>query len=138
MGVSGTKREVTSIDYSNYQSKVKFNNGKDNYAVMLNDGSLKWSVAGIFEAKTLTGFVVEYDETAKCTVTYDANGGVNTPNEQIGEAGSKIAVSETVPVLMGAKFAGWATESDAAEAEFKSGEKITLTENVTLYAVWSK
>jgi len=138
LGVNGTKREVTASDYTNYSKKVKFNSGKENYAVMLNDGTAKWSVAGIFEAKTLTGFVVEYDETAKCTVTYDANGGVNTPNEQIGEAGSKIAVSETVPVLMGAKFAGWATESDAAEAEFKSGEKITLTENVTLYAVWSK
>ena len=138
LGLSGTKREVTAPDYSNYAKKVNYNSGKENYAVMLNDGTAKWSVAGIFEAKTLTGFVVEYDEVVKYTVTYDANGGVNTPNEQIGDAGARIVVSETDPVLMGAKFIGWATESNAKEAEYKSGDKITLTGNVTLYAVWSK
>ena len=138
LGVSGTKREVTALDYTNYDSKVKYNSGKENYAVILNNGSAKWSVAGIFEAKTLTGFVVEYDETAKYTVTYDANGGLNTPIEQIGEAGAKIAISETVPELKGSEFLGWALESDAKEAEFKSGEKVTLTDNITLYAVWDK
>ena len=138
LGVSGTKREVTSTDYSNYQSKVKFNNGKDNYAVMLNDGSLKWSVAGIFEAKTLTGFIVEYDETEKCTVTFDANGGLNTPNEQIGESGAKIVISDTQPTLKGAKFLGWSEDKDSEKAEIKSGDKITLSENITLYAIWSK
>ncbi|MBE6751254.1 MAG: hypothetical protein E7556_01880 [Ruminococcaceae bacterium] len=138
LGVNGTKREVTSIDYSNYQSKVKFNNGKENYAVMLNDNSAKWSVAGIFEAKTLTGFIVEYDETEKCTVTFDANGGLNTPNEQIGESGAKIVISDTQPTLKGAKFLGWSENKDSEKAEIKSGDKITLSENVTLYAIWSK
>ena len=138
LGVSGTKREVTSVDYSNYQSKVKFNGGKENYAVMFNDGTARWSVAGIFEAKTLTGFIVEYDETEKCTVTFDANGGLNTPNEQIGESGAKIVISDTQPTLKGAKFLGWSQDKDSEKAQIKSGDKITLDENVTLYAIWSK
>jgi hypothetical protein len=138
LGVNGTKREVTSIDYSNYAKKVKYNTGKDNYTVMLNDGSSEWTVAGIFEAKTLTGFIVEYDEATKYTVTYNVNGGVKTPNEQICEAGSKVVVSTTKPTLVGAKFLGWATESDAQEPQFKSGEKITVSEDTILYAVYSK
>ena len=138
LGVCGTKREVTTIDYSNYAEKVKFDNGKENYAVMLNDGSANWSVAGIFESKTLTGFVIEYDETVKHTVTYDANGGVNTPNEQVAEDGIKLALSEITPEMQGAEFLGWATKNNAKEADFNSGEKISVTENMTLYAVWSK
>ena len=138
LGVSGTKREVTTLDYSNYLKGVKYNSGKENYAVMLNDGSAKWSVAKIFEAKTLTGFVIEYEAAKKYTVTYDSNGGVNTPNEQIVEEGVKLAVSETTPELQGAEFLGWATKSNAKEAEFHSDEKISVTENITLYAVWSK
>ncbi len=138
LGVSGTKREVTSTDYSNFQSKVKFNSGKENYMVMLNDGTAKWSVAGIFETKTITGFIVEYDETEKCTVTYDANGGLNTPNEQMGECGTNIVISEAKPTLKGAKFLGWSQYKDAEDAQFKSGDRITLDENVTLYAIWSK
>ena len=138
LGVSGTKREVTSTDYGNYQSKVKFNSGKENYAVMLNDGTARWSVAGIFETKTITGFIVEYDETEKCTVTYDANGGLSTPNEQMGECGTNIVISEAKPTLKGAKFLGWSQYKDAEDAQFKSGDRITLDENVTLYAIWSK
>lgn len=136
LGVCGTKREVTTIDYSNYAEKVKYDNGKENYAVMLNDGSAKWSVADIFESETLTGFIIEYDETLKHTVTYDANGGINTPNEQIGEAGAEITISETIPELQNAEFLGWSTKKNAKEADYHSGEKISVTENMTLYAVW--
>ena len=138
LGVNGTKREVTTLDYTNYQKGVKYNSGKENYAVMLNDGSAKWSVAKIFEAKTLTGFVIEYEAEEKHTITYDANGGVNTPNEQVVVDGEKLAISETTPELQNAEFLGWATKSNAKEAEYHSGEKISVTENMTIYAVWSK
>ena len=138
LGVSGTKREVTNIDYSNYKSKVSFNSGKENYTVMLNDGSAKWSVAGIFESKILTGFIVEYEETEKCTVTYDANGGKNTPIEQVGEAGATVIISETTPTLKGAKFLGWSEDKAAKEAGFTAGDRISLNKNVTLYAIWSE
>ena len=138
LGVSGTKREVTTLDYTNYQKGVKYNSGKENYAVMLNDGSAKWSVAKIFEAKTLTGFVIEYEAEEKHTITYDANGGVNTPNEQVVVDGVKLAISETTPELQNAEFLGWATKKNAKEADYHSGEKISVTENITLYAVWAE
>ncbi len=138
LGFSGTKREVTAPDYTNYVSKVSYNSGKENYTVILNDGSAKWNVADIFEMKTLTGFVVEYDETVKFTVTFDANGGTNTPIEQIGEIGTDITVNETTPEKKGAEFLGWSYNKDSEKADVKSGEKITLREDVVLYAVWSK
>ena len=96
------------------------------------------AVAKIFEAKTLTGFVIEYEAEEKHTITYDANGGVNTPNEQVVVDGVKLAISETTPELQNAEFLGWATKSNAKEADYHSGEKISVTEDMILYAVWSK
>lgn len=138
LGVNGTKREVTNIDFSNYKSKLSYNSGKENYAVMLNDGTAKWSVAGIFESKTLTGFIVEYEEAEKFTVTYNANGGKNTPKEQMCEEGATVVLSETEPTLKGAKFLGWSSDEEATKAEFKAGERISLSGNITLYAVFGK
>lgn len=36
------------------------------------------------------------------------------------------------------KFLGWATDKDAEKAEYTAGESITLTGNLTLYAVWKQ
>lgn len=36
------------------------------------------------------------------------------------------------------KFAGWARTADATTVEFADGQSITLTENITLYAVWKE
>ena len=138
LSANGTKREVTALEYSNYADKVKYNSGKENYAVMLNNGTSEWSVAGMYESEALTGFVIEYEETLKHTVTYDANGGANTPIEQICEAGGEVAISETIPVLEANEFLGWATKRNAKEAEYNSGEKISLTEDIVLYAVWAE
>ena len=135
IGESGTKRELLGADFGNYAKKVKFNGGKENYAVMLNDGSARWSVCGIFETHSANGFIVEYSEDSKCTVTYDVNGGKNTPIEQMSENGSEILVSETIPELKGRVFLGWSENKDAQKADYLGGEKFSVTEDTTLYAI---
>ena len=74
----------------------------------------------------MTGFVIEYEAEEKHTVTYDANGGVNTPNEQVVLDGVKLSVSEITPELQNAEFLGWSTKKNAKEADYHSGEKITI------------
>ena len=72
------------------------------------------------------------------TLTYNANGGENAPEAQkitIGETGS---VTEATPTLEGDTFLGWSLTPYNVKVDFKAGDIITLTGNVTLYAVWEK
>ncbi len=137
LGLNGTKREVKNAEYTNFANKVKYNEGKENYVVIKNDKTSEWSVVDMFEPATVTGFIVEYDsQENKNTITYDANGGMNTPIEQVGVTGENIAVTDSEPVNEGKKFLGWAKNANSQKAEFVSGEKMMLTEDVVLYAVW--
>ncbi len=72
------------------------------------------------------------------TVTYDANGGENAPEAQkvtIGEAGT---VTDAIPTLEGDTFLGWSLTPYNVKVDFKAGDAINLTGDVTLYAVWEK
>ena len=72
------------------------------------------------------------------TVTYDANGGENAPEAQkvtIGEAGT---ITEATPTLEGDTFLGWSLTPYNVKVDFKAGDTINLTGDVTLYAVWEK
>ncbi|MBQ6661617.1 MAG: InlB B-repeat-containing protein [Lachnospiraceae bacterium] len=52
--------------------------------------------------------------------------------------GAKATAPKSSPVREGYYFLGWATTKTATAAEYKSGNTLTLTDNVTLYAVWKK
>ncbi len=137
LALNGTERELKNAEYINFARKVKFNSGKENYAVIKNDKSGEWSSVDMFEPETVTGFIVEYDsQEEKCTVTYDSNGGKNTPIEQIGAVGDDILITETKPEKKGSEFLGWAKTANAKKADYTSKAKVTLSENITLYAVW--
>ena len=72
------------------------------------------------------------------TVTYDANGGENAPEVQrvtIGETGT---VTEAAPTLEGDTFLGWSLTPYNAKVDYKAGDALTLTGDITLYAVWEK
>lgn len=49
---------------------------------------------------------------------------------------SSATLSTTKPTRSGYKFLGWSTSSTATSATYSSGSSISLTSNVTLYAVW--
>ncbi|MBR4723477.1 MAG: InlB B-repeat-containing protein [Clostridia bacterium] len=73
------------------------------------------------------------------TITYSANGGTGTVASQIAGAGNVVALSSggglTAP--SDKVFAGWATSSGAASADYEGGESYTVGEDTTLYAVWA-
>ena len=70
-------------------------------------------------------------------VTYNANGGSNAPMSQENLSGDYV-IESGVPTREGYSFLGWNTDSKAVSAKYVAGNKITLTENITLYAIWSK
>ena len=74
------------------------------------------------------------------TLTYDANGGENAPVAQTETSTDKqieFTISSEKPSRRGYKFLGWADEKSAAVAH-NTGDKITLEQNITLYAVWER
>ena len=95
------------------------------------------------------GYIIELGSETKyfkvisdfdCTVTYHANNGTEeTDSEQVYTKTFNLAANKFT--YDGYRFAGWSTNSEATEAEYASGEEVTLedgTESVDYYAVWIK
>ena len=70
------------------------------------------------------------------TVSYDANGGGNTPASQTKTEDVTLILTSTIPTRYGYTFKGWATTSTATTADYQAGGNYTANEGVTLYAVW--
>ena len=109
---------------------------KDSAKALFNDGSAEVKKVKTFDKKSKTGFIVEYDETEKFTVTYNANGGENAPIEKAVEKGDVVRISYHFPTKNNKLFMGWSFDEKAKTADVDFGDKITVTEDITLYAVW--
>ena len=72
----------------------------------------------------------------RCSVTYNANGGSGAPSSHSVEYGGSTKISSVVPIREGHIFLGWATSATATEARYQGGDRVTLTNNLKLYAVW--
>ena len=75
-------------------------------------------------------------ERLRYSITYDANGGSNAPQNQTKISNESIKLSEDIPVLPGSTFLGWATSPLADNPEYYSGETYSTDANLMLYAVW--
>lgn len=73
---------------------------------------------------------------ATYTVTFDANGGSGTIASISAEEGSEITLPENAFTKSGYIFAGWATSADG-NVSYSDKTKITVTQNLTLYAKWT-
>ncbi|MBR6335414.1 MAG: InlB B-repeat-containing protein, partial [Clostridia bacterium] len=69
-------------------------------------------------------------------LSYDANGGSGAPPMQTGL--KTYTISKTRPTREGYKFLGWTKNPGSASEIYFAGEKITVTDNTTLYAIWEK
>ena len=85
-----------------------------------------------------TLYAVWEKEKAVYTISYDANGGTNKPENQIKQEGTSITLSSVIPTRAGYKFLGWATNKNATTATYESNATFSEDKNITLYAVWKK
>ncbi len=65
---------------------------------------------------------------------YDANGGKGAPGSQWSNGYLEISLDQ--PVRKGYEFLGWSPDRYAARAMYEPGGYFTLTDDLTLYAVW--
>ena len=86
---------------------------------------------------TLTGNLTLYAKWIKndCTVTFYANGGTGTMPAATKAGGTEFVIPTCGFSYDGYFCAGWATSADG-EIVYHPGDKITLTDDLTLYAKW--
>ena len=82
--------------------------------------------------------ILEFEADWGSTIEYNANGGTETPTNQIKRVGESIELSSEVPVREGYKFLGWSTDNNAVEPTYTAGSQFSEDKNVVLYAVWAK
>ena len=76
------------------------------------------------------------------TITYNANGGTNTPSKQeaiiYNSTTSATFTLRSVGSMTksGYTFKGWAKTSTAKTSEYSAGASVSISSNLTLYAVW--
>lgn len=75
----------------------------------------------------------------KFTVSYDLNGGEGAIADTICKtftSEGSVQITSVLPTRQCQVFLGWAEIADASEATYNVGDKVTLTADKTLYAVW--
>ena len=68
-------------------------------------------------------------------ITFDANGGEGTMDKVIANNGETVTLPESVFTKDDGGFDGWATTKDGPKV-YEDESEITVTGNMTLYAVW--
>ncbi len=132
-GLRGSEKKLTK-KLDAYVKGTEFEDSS--ICVAINGQKNGLSVYGGYDSKNKTGFIVEYADTEKHTVIYDTNGGENAPFEKIGAYGESVIITSFKPVKSGKTFLGWSYEKKSKTVDFVSGERLQLTGDVTLYAVW--
>ena len=72
------------------------------------------------------------------SVTFDANGGTGTMENQIFSYGEAQTLNEMSFVKEGFRFKEWNTKSDGTGTVYCDKQEITIGKNLTLYAQWEE
>ena len=116
-------KTISSIASLNGAVKIiNTGSGNSNKHLHLDDISITYSCSGGSSTPTFT-------------LSYDENGGSGEPMaDQTGTALTVAANTYTAPT--GYSFQKWNTAGNGGGADYAAGASITLTEDMTLYAIW--
>ena len=130
-------------------------------------GSVAYAAGGSYTANAGVTLYAVWENNVTYTVTFNANGGTGAPSTQSGLAGTSLTLSSTKPsksnttatvtvtydkVETGATiskssenctrtttytFSKWNTAANGTGTNYSPGQSITLTGNLTLYAIYT-
>ncbi|MDO4747098.1 MAG: InlB B-repeat-containing protein, partial [Candidatus Saccharibacteria bacterium] len=75
------------------------------------------------------------------SLSYNANTGSSAPGSQSCEriyGACNVTVASATPTRSGYTFLGWADTSSATTAKYEAGDKVSLLNDKTIYAVWKQ
>ena len=70
------------------------------------------------------------------SITFNANGGVDTPTAQSFQSGVAFNLTNSAPTRAGYVFKRWNTQVNKSGMDYESGSSNLLSTNLTLYADW--
>ena len=140
---------LPTTDWTGWQFDSYYTKGKDNntfYNFTSSRVNATANVTGSEPYSCSKNFYLVYKEAAPqtqdITLTYNANGGSGAPEPQTQtvESGKEatFTVNSKEPTRTNYDFKGWSTAKNAAAAEYKGGDSITISQDTTLYAVWEE
>ncbi|MBE6623289.1 MAG: hypothetical protein E7621_03795 [Ruminococcaceae bacterium] len=91
-----------------------------------------------FVCKDNVSLYAVWEKITEFTLTYSAQGAYYVPEKVSVTVGEEVKLSTIIPSKKGYVFLGWALKNDAETPKFTAGEKITLQNDTTLYAVWKQ
>ena len=144
-----TKVGLSTTDWTGWQFDLYYTKGKDNgifYDWKKDTVNATANVEGSEPYSCSKNFYLVYKEAAPqtrdITLTYDANGGSGAPGHETQKVekgqSATFTVSALKPTRENYTFKGWSTDENAATADYNGGDKITISQNTTLYAVWEE
>lgn len=80
-------------------------------------------------------------ESKTITISFNANGGSGSMSSMDVSAGENVYLPSCKFTRMGRVFWGWAkvkSDADAGKADYADGAAVSLSETITLYAVWGE
>lgn len=77
---------------------------------------------------------IEIPERNSYIISYDANGGINAPKEQLKLEDENITLSEEVPSRLGYKFVGW----KGKDKKYQPGDLYINNADNVLIAIWEE
>ena len=80
---------------------------------------------------------VTYSSGTTYAISYNANGGVDAPSDQIKGKDEDLTISSKTPTRDGYKFVGWSYTKDG-KADLNVGDTYSKNKSCILYAVWEK
>ena len=140
--------EATTGDWSktwNQTGNLDLQSDQNLYTISSADGAGSWSLydkKGTFQIWATSNTNNWYCHFLPHHVlTFDANGGEDAPEPQsvaINASPCQITVTSDIPTRDGYYFLGWSTSSTATSPDdaWDPEDTHTMTEDVTLYAVW--
>ena len=98
--------------------------------------SATYSAGGSITLTTNTTLYAVWSKNQPTTYTlsYNANSGSGAPSSETDS--TSYTISSTVPTRFGYTFLGWSKSNSATSATYEPGDRISLSSNTTLYAVW--
>ena len=133
---NGDFTTMWSGGYSGAKSNVFNNASSHEYN---GDSGLAWSWSlDVPAGETVTRTAVLEADFQTVTLAFDANGGTGAMDSCLVVSGLQSTIPSNAFTRNGYEFLGWATSPDATEVEYRDGGSITLTSDVTLYALWEQ
>ena len=137
-------RSNTSVSFvgsSGYYWPSSLYEGGPNGACYLyfSSGMVAWSANERYRGLTVRAVFSDNDKPSTfVTLSFDANGGEGTMAAQTFEAGVSQAIAANAFTRSGYTFTGWNTRADGSGTSYTNGQKITLSQDITLYAQWER